>query len=77
MGCVTAGQPSQSLQTYVSNLRQLLGRESIATDKSGYRLTAEAESIDVERFRPPSPPRQQSAKTTSVNPRLASASRVS
>ncbi|MGD2061158.1 MAG: BTAD domain-containing putative transcriptional regulator, partial [Acidimicrobiia bacterium] len=44
-------KPSQSLQTYVSNLRRLLGRETIETRTSGYLLTVGAESIDVELFR--------------------------
>jgi predicted ATPase/DNA-binding SARP family transcriptional activator len=44
-------KPSQSLQTYVSNLRRLLGKETIETRNSGYRLAVPAESIDAERFR--------------------------
>jgi predicted ATPase/DNA-binding SARP family transcriptional activator len=44
-------KPSQSLQTYVSNLRRLLGRETIETRDTGYRLMLGAESVDVERFR--------------------------
>lgn len=44
-------KPSQSLQTYVSNLRRLLGREAIETRHTGYRLRVRAESIDVEQFR--------------------------
>lgn len=44
-------KPSQSLQTYVSNLRRLLGKETVETRDTGYRLMLRPESVDVERFR--------------------------
>lgn len=41
---------SHSLQTYVSNLRRLIGHESIETRRPGYRLIADSGSIDIAVF---------------------------
>ncbi len=41
----------KTLQTYVWNLRQALGSESIATAPAGYRLAIAAGDVDVQEFR--------------------------
>lgn len=41
----------KTLQTYVWNLRQVLGAEAIATEPPGYVLRVEADDVDVHRFR--------------------------
>lgn len=41
----------KTLQTYVSNLRRMLGPEAIRTDPHGYALEIEPDDVDVHRFR--------------------------
>ncbi|HKB20302.1 MAG TPA: BTAD domain-containing putative transcriptional regulator [Gaiellaceae bacterium] len=41
---------SKVIQNHVSQLRRVLGDESLATDGSGYRLRVERGSLDVDRF---------------------------
>jgi DNA-binding SARP family transcriptional activator len=49
------GQPPRtaptSLQNFVSQLRRLVGAETLITKPPGYQLRVEAEQLDVERFR--------------------------
>src|SRR2546430_1860695 len=40
-----------SLQNFVSQLRKLLGAETLETKPPGYRLHVEAGELDLERFR--------------------------
>ena len=41
----------KTLQTYVSNVRQAIGAEAIATQETGYLLAIDADAVDVHRFR--------------------------
>jgi DNA-binding SARP family transcriptional activator/pimeloyl-ACP methyl ester carboxylesterase len=41
----------KTLQTYISNLRQSLGADAIATDPAGYLLNVDVGDVDVSRFR--------------------------
>lgn len=41
----------KTLQTYVWNLRQVVGSERVLTDPVGYRLVVEGDDVDVHRFR--------------------------
>src|SRR5690349_12680154 len=41
----------KTLQTYISNLRQALGADTIGTHPSGYVLSVEPNDVDVVRFR--------------------------
>lgn len=41
----------KTLQTYIWNLRRALGSDRVVTDPVGYRLSIEAEAVDVHRFR--------------------------
>lgn len=42
--------PRNSLQTYVSRLRRLLGEDAVATRPGGYELQLDAEQVDALRF---------------------------
>ena len=39
-----------ALENYISQLRKALGRDTIATEPAGYRLTLPPEQVDVARF---------------------------
>ena len=41
----------KTLQTYVSNIRRVLGAEVVGTDPNGYALHVERDAVDVLRFR--------------------------
>jgi DNA-binding SARP family transcriptional activator/pimeloyl-ACP methyl ester carboxylesterase len=41
----------KTLQTYIWNLRQVLGSDRVVTDPAGYRLAVDPEDVDVHRFR--------------------------
>jgi DNA-binding SARP family transcriptional activator/pimeloyl-ACP methyl ester carboxylesterase len=41
----------KTLQTYVWNLRQVLGSDRVVTDPVGYRLAVDPDEVDVHRFR--------------------------
>jgi DNA-binding SARP family transcriptional activator len=40
----------KTLQTYVSNLRRVLGFDVLVTEGAGYRLRVDADSVDVSCF---------------------------
>lgn len=45
------GHPVNALQALASRLRALLGREAVARDPAGYRLTLDPAEVDVHAFR--------------------------
>ncbi|MFB9570038.1 winged helix-turn-helix domain-containing protein, partial [Saccharopolyspora hordei] len=50
-GAEPPGNPTNTVQTKVSQLRRAIGRELVTRGPAGYALAADADAVDAHRFR--------------------------